>query len=55
VNDSAPGSLTDIAFETGVIAERNRIIRLLVESANAKGWIEWEASELLAAIIGEDK
>jgi len=31
MNEPKPASFTDIAFETGVIAERERIIKLLVE------------------------
>jgi hypothetical protein len=31
MNTSEPASMTDIAFDTGVIAERSRIINLLLD------------------------
>jgi hypothetical protein len=31
MNTSQPASMTDIAFDTGTIAERSRIINLLIE------------------------
>jgi hypothetical protein len=31
MNTSQPASMTDIAFDTGAIAERSRIINLLLE------------------------
>jgi hypothetical protein len=50
VNNSEPASFTNIAFETGVIAERERIIKLLdqeLASGFAKAFI-------IGLIIGED-
>ena len=60
-----PNSLTSIAFNTGVIAERKRIIKLLESYANAKcdefcaGWCDcfgkFEAETFIALIKGENK
>ena len=35
MNANKPASIADIAFDTGVIAERERIIKLLVASKSA--------------------
>ena len=32
MTDNKPASLTDIAFDTGVIAERNRILKILAQA-----------------------
>lgn len=59
---SQPASMTDIAFDTGVIAERERIIKWIEENRSA---IELEPGEymyrdhfnsqsLIAAIKGEN-
>lgn len=44
---SKPASMTDIAFDTGIVAERERIIKLLVASESACA--EWA----IALIKGE--
>ncbi len=61
MNDGAPGSLSDIAFETGVIAERERIIKLLegekfkLPEGIDEGTTLMPIQEAIALIKGEDK
>lgn len=50
-----PASMTDIAFETGVIAERERIIRAL-EDDGERNYISQETYDYVVAIIrGENR
>jgi NADH:ubiquinone oxidoreductase subunit E len=51
---SAYGENTKTIFDQGRTFERNRILNLLVESQNINGWVEWDSTELIAAIKGEN-
>lgn len=55
VNNSEPASFANIAFETGVIAERERIIRAL-EDDGERNYISQETYDYVVAIIrGENR
>jgi len=53
MNANKPASIADIAFDTGVIAERERIIKLLETQAEVTGYVEIELGKLIALIKGE--
>ena len=64
MNSSKPGSFTDIAFETGVIAERLRILKWIEENTSEYGSKEeglyvkrdhFDSDDLVAFIKGETK
>ena len=60
MNEPKPASFTDIAFETGVIAERERIIKLLKERYADHVGIDnladaAEIDQAIALIKGENK
>jgi hypothetical protein len=50
-----PNSLTSIAFNTGVVLERQRIIKLLGENLFTCGTPVMDRDELIALIQGENK
>jgi hypothetical protein len=55
VNNSEPASFANIAFDTGVIAERERIIRAL-EDDGERNYISQEMYDYVVSIIkGENK
>jgi hypothetical protein len=55
VNNSEPASFANIAFDTGVIAERERIIKALEEDGE-RYYISQETFDYVVAIVkGENK
>jgi hypothetical protein len=50
MNTSKPGSFTDIAFQTGVIFERERIIKAL-EDEGERYYISQETFDYVVSII----
>lgn len=55
MNNSEPASFANIAFDTGVIAERERIIRAL-EDDGERNYISQEMYDYVVSIIkGENK
>lgn len=48
---SLPGSVANVAFETGVLTERKRILEILERKIRANGWIEEDAGDLLDEIM----
>ena len=55
MNNSEPASFANIAFDTGVIAERERIIKALEEDGE-RYYISQETFDYVVAIVkGENK
>ena len=50
MNNSKPGSFTDIAFQTGVIFERERIIKALEDEGECN-YISQETFDYVVSII----
>lgn len=50
VHPSMPGSVANVAFQTGVLVERKRILEVLQRKIRPNGWIEESAEDLLDEI-----